>query len=138
MRPAQYYISEILQDVIGKMSSICDNVYPENRPLVSESLDEMLVVSFPIEFDDNRVCQNSDIRFELIVRNRYNGIPNVEKLQDMLNQLVSMFPIIGERYVLSRPYMALKGEDESGFTIWVVQADIRVNTTDRYDVGQRI
>ena len=43
MRPAQYYISEILKDVIEKVSCICENVYPENRPLVSESLDDMLM-----------------------------------------------------------------------------------------------
>ena len=132
MKPAQYYLSEILKDIISKVSDISDNVYPENRPIVSESLVDMIVVSFPIQFEDKRVCQDSDIRFEIIVKNRPNNIPNVEKLQEMLNLLVGKFPIVGERYVLSRPFLALKGEDEASFTIWVVQANIRINTTDRF------
>lgn len=138
MKPAQYYLSEILKDVIHKVSDISEHVYPENRPLVTDSLADMIVVSFPIQFEDKRVCQDSDIRFEIIVRNRHNNVPNVEKLQEMLNLLVGKFPIVGERYVLSRPFLALKGEDEAGFTIWVVQANIRINTTDRYDLGSNI
>lgn len=138
MKPAQYYLSEILKDVIHKVSDISEHVYPENRPLVSDSMADMIVVSFPIQFEDKRVCQDSDIRFEIIVRNRHNNVPNVEKLQEMLNLLVGKFPIVGERYVLSRPFLALKGEDEAGFTIWVVQANIRINTTDRYDLGSNI
>lgn len=132
MKPAQYYLSEILKDVIGKVSDISENVSPENRPLVSDSMADMIVVSFPIQFEDKRVCQDSDIRFEIIVKNRPNNIPNVEKLQEMLNLLVGKFPIIGERYVLSRPFLALKGEDGACFTIWVVQANIRINTMDRF------
>ena len=132
MNPPQYYLSEILRDVIEKISDISAHRYPENRPVVAESVSDMIVVSFPIKFEDKRVCQDSDIRFEIIVRNRHNNIPNVEKLQEMLNLLVGKFPIIGERYVLSRPFLALKGEDEAGFTIWVVQANIRINTTDRF------
>ena len=132
MNPPQYYLSEILRDVIEKISEISAHRYPENRPVVAESVSDMIVVSFPIKFEDKRVCQDSDIRFEIIVRNRHNNIPNVEKLQEMLNLLVGKFPVIGERYVLSRPFLALKGEDEAGFTIWVVHANIRINTMDRF------
>lgn len=132
MNPPQYYLSEVLRDVIEKISDISAHCYPENRPVVAESVSDMIVVSFPIKFEDKRVCQDSDIRFEIIVRNRHNNIPNVEKLQEMLNLLVGRFPVIGERYVLSRPFLALKGEDEAGFTIWVVHANIRINTTDRF------
>lgn len=137
MKSIQFYPSDILRDISEKLSPYFQHIYPENRPLVSEPMDEMLVISFPINFDDNHVCQNTDIRFEIIVKNNHNGIPKIEKLQEMLNLLVGQFPIIGERYVAYKPYLALKGEDEAGFTIWAVQAEIRVNTTDRYDIGRK-
>ena len=135
MKPLQYHQSSILKEICERVSDISKNVYPENRPTVlSEYISDMVVVSFPTKIEDRHVYQTSDIRFEIMAKDRKNGIPDLEKLERMTNSLTAMFPMVAPRYVAQDPYLALKGQDHTGFTIWVLQADIIINTTDRYDL----
>lgn len=112
---------------------LTSNVFVENRPrAASEQIEDMIVVSLPYRIYDNNAYQKSSIRFEIIVKERQGGIPRVDKLQEILDGLTSMFPIVRERYSCFDPFLALKGSDGVGWTIWNVQARLRVNTTDRY------
>ena len=55
----------------------------------------------------------------------------VDELQEMLDNLLGLFPIVEERYSITSPRLLFKGDDGNGFTVWVVQAHMVINTTDR-------
>lgn len=135
MKPIKYYPAEILEDVIGRVKgTVCDNVFAENRPKAStDMIEEMVVVSLPYQFHDANIVQTSALRFEIIVRNKQNGIANVKRLQEMLDGITDILPIKTDRFFAHDPYLALRGEDNVGFTIWNVQADLTVYTLDRYE-----
>lgn len=134
MKPIKYYALDILEDVYNRAKGfVTDNVYVENRPKVStDTLSEMLVVSLPYQFHDANIVQTSVLRFEIIVRNKQNGVTNVKRLQEMLDAITDILPIKTERYFARDPYLALRGEDNVGFTIWCVQAELTVYTLDRF------
>lgn len=113
---------------------LTQNVFVENRPMASsEQIQDMIVVSLPYRIYDEGAWQSTSLRFELIVKDRQGGIPRVEKLQSMLDSLTELFPIKGSRFLATRPFVALKGNDGVGWTIWNVQSKLIINTTDRYD-----
>ena len=129
----RYYISEILENVCTDVTDVSNNVFPEHRPSATQKqMEDMVVVSLPVAFNENNVCQTTTIRFELMARNRANGMAYTKRLQGMLDVLMEKFPITEERYSITKPYVALKGDDGLGFTVWNVQATLMVNTTDSY------
>lgn len=149
MKPIRYYPELILQDVYNRVKThdvvgvdgarhqegVSDYVFVENRPKAStETLTEMVVISLPYQFHDANIVQKSALRFELIVRNKQNGIVNVKRLQEMLDGITKILPIKTDRFFAHDPYLALRGEDNVGFTIWNVQAELTVYTLDRYEV----
>lgn len=135
MKPIKYYAGEILKDVCTLAKGVVsDNIYAEVRPKAStEVIEDMCVVSLPYRFVDHHVIQTSALRFEIIVKNKQGGIVNVEKLQSMLDAVTNLLPIKTSRFFAHSPYLALRGEDKVGFTIWQVQAELEVDTTDRFE-----
>lgn len=137
MKPIQYYTAEILEDVCGRLRSISKNVFPERRPKASpRQMDDLIVIDLPYGFRDENVLQTGLLRVEFIVRDKENGIVNVEKLQSMLDAFTAMLPFATERFRVHTPKLALKGEDGAGFTIWCVHANVVVYTIDRFVIGK--
>lgn len=135
MKPQKYYISDVLKELSALVRPLTSNVFVENRPrAASEQIDDMIVVSLPYRIYNEGAWQHSSVRFEIIVKERQGGIPRVDKLQEILDSLTELFPITGTRFVCTRPFVALKGSDGVGWTIWNVQAKIKINTTDRYSL----
>ena len=138
MKPIKYYISEILQSLCSKVEEldICDSVYAEHRPTGhGEQSDRMVVVSIPTQIIDNSAYQKAGVNFHIIVRNRDGGVSATDELQEMLDGVVSLFPITEKRYTLTNPNLLFKGDDELGFTVWVLSASLVINTTDRLIYG---
>ena len=135
MRITRFYISSILEEVIGLLSGISGNVTANTRKAVSgEQMDDFIVVSFPTGIPENKAVQDTTIRFDLAARNTVNGLEDTPRLQDMLDGLMSLFPICpSRRYSITNPAVALKGDDGVGFSHWLVNADIRINHTDSYE-----
>lgn len=92
----------------------------------------MVVVSFPVSWDDQNAYQSTTMRFELMARNRASGVAYTKRLQEMADVLMEKFPMKGERYSATKPRVVMKGDDGLGFTVWFVQAKLIVNTTDSY------
>lgn len=133
MKPLKYYNLDILKELTELVAPLTHNVFVENRPrAASEQIEDMIVVSLPYRIYDEGAYQRTSARFEIIVKERQGGIPRVDKLQEILDSLTELFPIKGSRFTISNPFVALKGSDGVGWTIWNVQAKMIVNTTDRY------
>ena len=138
MKPIKYYIVEILQSLCGKVDDlgICDSVYAEHRPTGhGEQSDRMVVVSIPTQIVDNSAYQRAGINIHIIARNRDGGISATDELQAMLDGIIGLFPITERRYTVTSPNLIFKGDDELGFTVWVVNANLVINTTDRLIYG---
>lgn len=134
MKPIQYYTKELLELAYSAMGDVSENVFAEQRPMaIPAQIDDMVVVSIPYGFRNKNVLQTALLRVELIVRNKENGVVNVEKLQDMLDMVTGMMPLKEGRFFISSPTLALRGDDGAGFTIWCVHCNVEVNTLDRYE-----
>lgn len=133
MKKKKYHIGECLETICGMLTDVSGNIYPDHRPEAKGKLmNDMVVVSLPVNIADNNVQLDTTIRFELIVKNKATGIANISRLQEMLDALSVKFPIVQGRFSVVSPYVALKGNDGLGFTIWNVQARLIINTTDNY------
>ena len=130
----RYYISDCLKALCGMLGDVSEHVFPMQRPEAKgKQMADMVVVSLPVTIDDQRVQQSTTVRFELFVRNKATGVPDIPRLQEMLDALSSKFPMSTERYSVFKPYLALKGPDGLGFTVWNVQARLIVFMTDSFN-----
>lgn len=135
MKKVRFYIKNVLEVLCNKLTeaSIGDKVYAEHRPNgIGEQLQSLSVVSLPSEIINNGAYQSTQVYFHLISRNREGGISTTDLLQSMLDKLIDLFPIKVDRFTLTSPRVVLNGDDGNGFTIWLVQASLVINTTDRY------
>lgn len=134
MKPIKFYSKEILEEVYNRLSVVSDNVFVEHRPLAApKQMNDLVVASIPYGFRDKNVMQTALLRVELVVRNKENGIVNVEKLQSMLDDFLGILPIKTDRLFIFSPTLALRGDDGAGFTIWCVHCNVEINTLDRYE-----
>lgn len=136
MKQVKFYIKDILQYLCTLLQNnkIGDGVFAEHRPVgIGEQLSNLSVVSLPVEIFDRGAYQSTQIRFDLISRERQGGIAATDELQDMLDKLISLIPIVELRFSITSPKVIFRGDDQNGFTIWVVIANLIINTTDRLE-----
>lgn len=136
MEGVRYYAKDLFQLVYNTLSELgSDAVYIGNRPnLTDVRHDSFFVVSIPYGFEDLKVLQKSIVRIELFVRCKRGGIENLALLQDLCEALTDKFPIADGRTTIHHPELALKGNDVTGFSAWVIQATADINTTDRINI----
>ena len=134
MRVTKFYIAQILKELCGMFSEISENVFAGSRPSAKQKqMKDFIVVSFPTNIPDSKVVQATTLRIDLAARNTVNGLENTLRLQTMLDDVTSMFPIHPSmRYTVSNPTLVLKGDDGLGFSHWLINADILINHTDSY------
>ena len=99
---------------------------------MGEQMNDFIVVSLPVAIEEQNAYQKTTLRIELAAKDKANGISDTEKLQSMLNELASKFPIVESRFSVTYPNVVLKGTDGLGFTLWNVQSKLLINTTDSY------
>ena len=138
MEQLRFYFENYYRGIYDMLKGvISDNVFVEHRPSGTDvQMSDFVIVSLPAVIVDQRVYQQTTARFEIGVRNKQSGIANTTKLQSILDSLVSLFPIRFGRFVLASPTLIFKGVDENSFTIWMIQANLVVNTTDRIKYGE--
>lgn len=134
MHVTKVYISELLQILCeGFAEALGATVYSEHRPLALQELaDEFLVISLPSLVQDQNAFQKTTLRISVYVKNKANGIVNTSRLNEIAQSVCGMFPYVSGRYSATRPEVALKSDDGLGFTVWIIQANLQINTTDSY------
>lgn len=128
----RYYISEVLEYMCDLLMMVSDKVFSEHRPSATEQMSDFIVVSIPNTIDDQNAYQKGYLRIELYVRDKQSGIANTVRLQEMLNGLSELYPIVTNRFSITSPQLVLKGADTLGFTVWNIQSKLLINTTDSY------
>lgn len=136
MKPLKLYITEVLASVYDQIKAAVDTqVFIDNRPTaIPEQMSDFIVISLPVGLQNQGVLQDGKLEIEIVVRLRKsNAQPNLPRLQAMTDIITAMFPMKSSdgRWCATRPTIALRGNDNAGFSIWNIRADIVVNTTDR-------
>ena len=127
----KYHIGEFLEAVCGMLSDVSGNVFPGHRPEAKgKQMADLVVVSLPVSLIDLNVQQRTTVRFELMARNKATGVADVPKLQGMLDAISAKFPMVFGRFTVTSPSLVVKGTDGLGFTVWNVQATLKINMTD--------
>ena len=144
MKEVKHYVALVLSELCTKnFKDVCKkrrdakgkylpNVFAGNRPSAGPELDEFLVIRTSSNFGDHNVYQQASVYVQIYVRNLENGLQNIMRLQELEDKVIEKFPIITERYVVKNPALQLSGDDELGFSVWLVRANLQINTTDRF------
>lgn len=132
----KYYVADVLEEVCTRMGNVSENVFPETRPSATQrQMQDFVVVSLPVEIENQNAWQRGVLRIELYVRTRSNGVSNTGKLQELLDAVTAEFPIVTKRFSATAPRLVLKGSDKLGFTVWNIQSKLIINTTDSYETS---
>lgn len=134
MHVTKVYTSELLQLLCeGFAEALGVTVYSEHRPLALQELtDEFLVISLPSLVQDQNAFQKTTLRISVYVKNKANGIVNTSRLGEITQSVCDMFPYHSGRYSATKPKLTLQSDDGLGFTVWIIQAKLQINTTDSY------
>lgn len=133
MKPTKFYTAHVLEQLCKVMQGVSDNIFPEHRPTISDKqMSDLLVISVESDSIDAHAYQKSYVQFELIAADRMNGVAHTKRLQEMCDALCERLPYAEKRFQVYHPLLMCKGQDSLGFTIWLIQADLFINTTDRY------
>ena len=129
----KYYIFDMFVPLVDILKQVSGNVFIQERPSgIPYQMDDFVVVSLPKSIENRGPYQKSYMDIELFRRNRHNGTHDSEKLQSMLDALTGLFPICFDRFSITTPTLKIEGDDGTGFGVWLVQAEVLVNTTDKY------
>lgn len=127
-----YDIKKIMQSLYGLGKQISSHVYTGNRPqAITEQVSDFVIVSI-----SNRLSSTtygggygvvpSMCNIEIFVKLKKSGAENIDKLNTMLNSLLSNFPYSDSTLQLARPTVMLRGNDGLGFSAVLVRAELLV------------
>ena len=141
MKGPKYYVADILMDVsMNEMKGMAQLICAGNRPSAGKEKDDFIVVRTSSNVGDHWAWQQMSLYIEIYVRNLQNGLPNIPKLQKIQNKVLEKFPIVRMdkqyplvwRWKASHPTFQISGDDQLGFSVWLLRSSLQINTTDRY------
>lgn len=144
-KPTHRHITDALQMLaLDVFDGIAQAVYVGNRPSAGKERDTFIVLRTSGRVGEHNVYQQLGLYVEIYVRNMQNGIPNLRKLQEIEDKVLEKFPLTYEtpdylktskwRWRATNPLLQITGDDQLGFTAWLVRASLQINTSDRFHV----
>ena len=128
-----FKVREVLQSLYGLGKLISDYVFTGNRPQATpEQMDNFVVVSVPSRLASSTYGGGFGVtsgycNIEIYVKLKKSGMEDVNKLDGMTKELLSIMPYQDEVIRLSRPQVMLKGTDGLGFSAVLVRAELLIN-----------
>ena len=128
-----FKVREVLQSLYGLGKLISDYVFTGNRPQATpEQMDSFVVVSVPSRLAASTYGGGFGVtsgycNIEIYVKLKKSGMEDVNKLDGMTKELISIMPYQDEVIRLSRPQVMLKGTDGLGFSAVLVRAELLIN-----------
>lgn len=117
---------EILNDVRDRLTDVCEEIYPSRPQAKQEQSDVFLVLTIPEGVEDETFVGVTYLRIELYCRTGANGVASLARMDATMQELLERFPIVTDRYRVYRPVLLLKGDDNFGFTVWLLQCRLLV------------
>ena len=119
-----------LQSLYGLGKLISNQVYTGNRPQATpEQMKDFVVVSVPSRLESSTYGGGYGVtsgycNIEIFVKLKKSGVEDANKLESLLGDLLDLFPYNDEVMQLTRPMVALRGNDGLGFSAVLVRAEL--------------
>ena len=124
---SDFRFKDILVVMRDTFKDVIPIIYTSERPkVVSENVNEFMVISLPVMLYNKTYgagygMTSSYARVEIFVRD-YNGMEMTARIDELIQQAISRFPINTELITMSRPRVVLSGADGYGFHVATIQA----------------
>jgi len=127
-----FKVKDALQSLYGLGKLISDYVFTGNRPQATpQQMKEFVVVSIPSRLESSTYGGGYGVtsgycNIEIYVKLKKSGIENVNKMDEMVGELLEMFPYKDDLVQLSRPQIMLRGNDGLGFSAVLVRTELLI------------
>lgn len=125
-----FNISGALKSLYDSLKGVSSNVFTGGRPQATpEQMTEFMVVSIPSRMESSTIgggygATKAYCNIEVYVKLRKGNVENLTKLDSMLKQVISLFPINDKTILAAKPTVALRGNDGLGFSAVLVRAEL--------------
>ncbi len=134
MKGLKFYAGDALKWICEALSTVNKNVFAVHRPEANGTqMKSFLVAQFGSDLQNQGAYQKCTVRIDIIAKDKQTVISDVSELQRLCDAVCGLLPLKNKRYSLFNPRLTLKGQDNEGFTVWIIYATLVINTTDRLE-----
>ena len=130
-------IKQIYNDLGNAMKDVCDKLYSRSRPKsVDVKVDSYIVVDAPYSIRNNEMNDDGSfndytttVQIRIYVRDkaaaRNPNKFNLDVMDEKVKAVLGKFPIATENIIVTKPRVAIQGDDGDGFSVVIVQGRLR-------------
>lgn len=121
---------DALKSLFDAARSVSENVFMNDRPeAVAKQMNDFIVVSLPgllsaMTYGSGFGNIRTYCTFEVYVRRKKGGSEDLERMDTVVGDILSLFPISDNHIIASTPKLTLKGNDGLGFSATLIRADL--------------
>lgn len=122
-------IEKALADII-RTANVSANVFEGQRPSLSDTMNDFIVVSVPSSINDRAAYGSCTVRIEIFVKNiTATGLKNSIKFSNIFTKLNALFPIAHNTYLFDwYPTVIPLGNDGYGYHVQAVNINTTIKT----------
>ena len=115
---------------LGKLAS--DHVFTGNRPQATpEQMVDFVVVSIPSRIEPSAYGSGFGMmrvycNIEIYVKLKKSGMEDVNKMAQMIDEILEAMPYQDKAVQISRPQVMLRGNDGLGFSATLIRAELLI------------
>lgn len=121
---------DALKSLFDMAKTVSDNVFTNDRPAaVPKQMDYFIVVSLPgllssMTYGSGFGNIRTYCTIEVYVRQKKGGAEDLEQMDTIVGDILSLFPISDNFISVSNPKLTLKGNDGLGFSATLIRTDL--------------
>ena len=125
-----FKVRDALQSLYGLGKLISDHVFTGNRPQATpEQMKDFVVVSIPSRMEASTYGGGYGVtsgycNIEVYAKLKKSGLEDVNKMDEMVGEMLDIFPYKDGIIQLSRPQVMLRGNDGLGFSAVLIRAEL--------------
>lgn len=121
---------DALKSLFDAARAVSGNVFMNDRPeAVAKQMNDFIVVSLPgllsaMTYGSGFGNIRTYCTFEVYVRRKKGGSEDLERMDTVVGEILSLFPVSDDCIIASTPELTLKGSDGLGFSATLIRADL--------------
>lgn len=114
---------DVLFSLCTTLSSIC-KTYTNRPTTVDAVLKNFIVVTLTGTMKDQNAYQEASLRIDLFQKESSNGLEDVNGMETLYKSVISLFPIVTNKFSAISPKLVSGGSDEKGYQYLMIFANI--------------